>query len=307
MIKNASLRQLKVFEAVARNLSFTRAAEELHTTQPTVSIQLKQLSDLVGLPLVEQVGKKIHLTEAGRLVHEACRDILSRLERLSDEINESQGLERGRLRLSIITTAKYFVPRLLGNFYRQYPGIEVSLEVLNRDQILDRLSQNLDDLYIMGQPPEHVEVISIPFMKNPLVVIAAADHLLARKKNIDPARLSGEPFILREKGSGTRLAVEDFFRKHDVNLNVRMTLGSNEAIKQAVAGGLGIAVVSEHTLSLDQESGAFAVLDVKGFPLLRQWYAIYPAGKHVSAVTRAFLGYIGKQDDKKGRQPAHGS
>ena len=307
MIKNATLRQLKVFEAVARNLSFTRAAEELHTTQPTVSIQLKQLSDQVGLPLVEQVGKKIHLTETGRLVHEACRDILSRLERLSDEINESQGLERGHLRLSIITTAKYFVPRLLGNFYRQHPGIEVSLEVLNRDQILDRLSQNLDDLYIMGQPPEHMEVVSIPFMKNPLVVIAAADHVLAGKKNIDPVRLSSEPFIVREKGSGTRLAVEDFFRKHDVNINVRMTLGSNEAIKQAVAGGLGVAVVSEHTLSLDQESGVFAVLDVKGFPLLRKWYAVYPAGKHLSTVTRAFLNYIGKRDNKKGRQPVPGS
>jgi DNA-binding transcriptional LysR family regulator len=295
MIKHATLRQLKVFEAVARNLSVTRAAEELHTTQPTVSIQLKQLTELVGLPLIEQIGKKISLTETGHLVYAACRDVLDRLSRLMADIDETQGLARGTLKLSIITTAKYFVPRLLGNFYKLHPGIEVSLEVANRDEILDRLAKNMDDLYIMGLAPEQLEVMAIPFMENPLVVVAAADHPLATESNINPDRLGGEPFIVRERGSGTRLAAENFFRKHGVQLNVRMQLGSNEAVKQAVAGGLGIAVLSQHTLALDQSSGAFAVLDVQGFPLLRQWYAVYPAGKHISAVTRAFLDYIGKQ------------
>ena len=303
MIKNATLRQLKVFEAVARNLSFTRAAEELHTTQPTVSIQVKQLTDIVGLPLIEQVGKRIFLTEIGQLVHAACRDVLGRLERLVVDIDETQGLARGSLKLSIVTTAKYFVPRLLGSFYKLHPGIEVNLEVVNRDQILERLSQNLDDIYIMGLAPEHLGVIALPFMENPLVVVAAADHPLAQESGIDPARLAGEPFIVREKGSGTRLAVEEFFKKHGVKLNVRMKLGSNEAIKQAVAGGLGMAVLSQHTLTLDQESGAFAVLDVSGFPLVRQWYAVYPEGKHISAATRAFLDYIAKEGASKAGAP----
>ncbi len=299
MIKNATLRQLKVFEAVARNLSFTRAAEELHTTQPTVSIQLKQLAELVGLPLVEQIGKRIFLTESGHLVHAACRDVLSRLDRLVIDIDETQGLARGSLKLSIITTAEFFIPRLLGSFYKRHPGIEVTLEVVNRDQILERLSQNLDDLYIMGLTPEHMDVTALPFMENPLVVIASADHPLALESDIDPERLAGEPFIMRETGSGTRLAAEDFFKKHGVQLNVRMKLGSNEAIKQAVAGGLGLAVLSRHTLTLDQKSGAFALLDIRGFPLVRQWYALYPEGKHISAVTRAFLDYLAKEGAEK--------
>ena len=295
MIKNATLRQLKVFEAVARNLNFTRAAEELHTTQPTVSIQLKQLADIVGLPLVEQVGKKIFLTDTGQLVYTASRDVLDRLDKLVIEIDEAQGLTRGSLKLSIVTTAKYFVPRLLGSFYRLHPGIEVTLEVINRDQILERLTHNLDDIYVMGLTPEHLEVTSLPFMENPLVVVAAANHPLAQEQDIDPARLTNEPFIMREQGSGTRLAAESFFKKQNVPVNVRMTLGSNEAIKQAVAGGLGLAVLSKHTLVLDHASGAFAMLDVRGFPLSRQWYAVYPSEKHISAVARAFLDYIAKE------------
>ena len=294
-MKHATLRQLKVFQTVARHLSFTRAAEELHLTQPTVSIQLKQLTDIVGLPLVEQVGKRVYLTEAGRLVEASSRDIFDRLDRLAMDLAQTQGLERGSLKLSIITTAKYFVPRLLGDFCMQHPGIEVTLEVANRDQILERLAQNLDDLYIMGQPPEHLEVVSEPFMENPLVVIAPANHPLAQEHDIAPARLAGEPFIAREPGSGTRQAAERFFESQGVRLTLRMTLGSNEAVKQAVAGGLGLAVVSLHTLSLDAASGAFAVLDVQGFPLRRQWYAVYPAGKQATPVTTAFLNYIAEE------------
>jgi DNA-binding transcriptional LysR family regulator len=302
MIKHATLRQLKVFEAVARNLNFTRAAEELHTTQPTVSIQLKQLSELVGVPLVDRIGKKIYLTGTGHLMYEASRDVLDRLDQLVNDIDESQGLTRGSLKLSIVTTAKYFVPRLLGSFYGLHPGIEVTLEVVNRDQILERIGQNLDDLYIMGLAPEHLGVTSLPFMENPLVMVAAADHPLALEQDIDPARLANEPFIMREQGSGTRLAVESFFRRENVKVNVRMTLGSNEAIKQSVVGNLGLAVLSKHTLALDHASGAFAILDVKGFPLSRQWYAVYPTEKHISTVARAFLEYIAKKGGVDGDQ-----
>jgi DNA-binding transcriptional LysR family regulator len=299
VIKHATLRQLKVFESVARNLGFTRAVEELRTTQPTVSIQIKQLTDIVGLPLIDQFGKKIFLTETGRLVSVACRDVIERLDRLATEIDETQGLERGSLKLSIITTAEYFIPRMLGNFCKRYPGIEVALEVANRDHILERLTQNLDDLYIMGQAPEHLDVIALPLMENRMVIIAPADHPLASEREIDPARLSGEPFIMREPGSGTRLAAERFFEKNGADIMVRMTLGSNEAVKQAVAGGLGLAVLSQHTLTLDAASGAFAILDVRGFPLLRQWYAVYPVVKHVSPVVRAFLDYIASEDTSK--------
>jgi DNA-binding transcriptional LysR family regulator len=270
----------------------TRAAAELHMSTPALSIQIRQMAEAIGTPLHEQVGRRLYLTEAGRRVEAASRDVLQRIEGLGAELAELQGLERGSLKLTIITTAKYFVPRLLGEFIRLHPGIEVSLEVINRDQCLSRLNQNLDDLYIMGQVPNGFKVTAVPFMENPLVVIAQAAHPLAGEQDIAPARMAEESFIMREQGSGTRLAAERFFDRHAVKMNTRMTLGSNEAVKQAVAGGLGLAVLSQHTLTLDESSGAFAVLDVRGFPLLRQWYAVYPKEKHISAVTRAFLQYL---------------
>lgn len=292
MYRRLTLHQLAIFIVLARHLNMTRAAAELHMSTPALSIQIKQMAESLGTPLHEQIGRRLYLTEAGRRVEAAARDVLLRLDELGVELAELEGLERGSLKLAIITTAKYFIPRLLGEFCRRHPGIEVALEVSNRDQCLSRLSQNLDDLYIMGRAPEGLDVEAVPFMENPLVVIAPADHPLAGKQTIDPKRLSGEPFIMREQGSGTRLAAERFFSEQGVRVKTRMTLGSNEAVKQAVAGGLGLAILSQHTLALDENSGAFAVLDVKGFPLLRQWYAVYPKGKRVSALTQAFIAYI---------------
>ncbi|MBK1699616.1 LysR family transcriptional regulator [Thiococcus pfennigii] len=292
-LHHATLHQMKIFLTLAQHLNMTRAAEALHMTPAALSIQVKQLAETVGAPLHEQIGKRLYLTETGRMVEEACRDLFARLERLGEELAEARGLERGRLRVAIITTAKYFVPRLLGDFCKRHPGIEVALEVANRDQILARLKQNLDDLYIMGQVPEQLGVISWPLMKNLLVVVAPAGHPLASERDIDPLRLVGEPFIAREAGSGTRLAAERFFERHGVRrLNVRMTLGSNEAVKQAVAGGLGLAVLSRHTLALDESSGAFEILDVRGFPLERQWSAVYPKGKQLSLAAQAFLEHL---------------
>ncbi len=298
MYRRLTLHQLALFTVLARQRNMTKAAAELHMTTPALSIQIKQMAEAIGMPLHEQVGKQLHLTEAGLLVEQAARDVLERLDSLSSELAELQGLERGSLKISIITTAKYFVPRLLGEFCRQHPGIEVALEVLNRDQCLSRLTRNLDDLYIMGQVPDNLEVTAVPFMENPLVIIAPTGHPLEGKKRIAPKRLAGEQFIMREQGSGTRLAAERFFEAEKVSIRTRMTLGSNEAVKQAVAGGLGLAVVSQHTLSLDAASGAFAVLDVKGFPLLRQWYAVYPKGKRLSTVTEAFLHYLVAEGEK---------
>ena len=292
ILRHATLHQLKIFTVLVRHLNMTRAAEELHMTPAALSIQIKQLSLAVGAPLHEQIGKRLFLTSTGRLVDAASRDIFKRLERLASELAAAQGMERGTLKLSVVTTAKYFAPRLLGAFCKEHPGIDATLEVINRDHILERLKQNLDDLYIMGQVPEHLSVVAQPFMENPLVVVAPADHPLASERNIDPARLASEPFIQREPGSGTRLAAERFFEEHGVQLMVRMTLGSNEAVKQTVAAGLGVAILSQHALTLDAPSGAFAVLDVQGFPLLRQWYAVYPMMKQVSPITQAFLDYI---------------
>jgi DNA-binding transcriptional LysR family regulator len=292
MIKNASLRQLKVFEAVARNLSYTRAAEELFTTQPTVSIQLKQLTELVGQPLIEQIGKKIYLTDIGQELLKVCHEIFETLSRFEMMVSDAKGVKAGKLRLSVITTAKYFVPRLLGLFCQRYPGIDVSLKVINREMVLQRIVANMDDLYVLGQPPEQIDMVAEPFLENPLVVLAAANHPLAGKKSIPLKSLASEPFVLRESGSGTRLATEKFFSEHGINMKVRMELGSNEAIKQAVIGGLGLSVLSAHTLALEHNNNELTILDVKGFPLHRQWYLAYHNGKSLSVVAKAFLDFI---------------
>jgi len=289
---HVSLRQLQIFEAVARSLSYTRAAEELHLTQPAVFTQIKQLEESVALPLLERIGKRLHLTDAGREVLATSRDMLGGLERLEMRLADMQGLKKGKLRIAIVTTAKYLIPRLLGEFCTRYPGIEAALTVTNREKLLARLADNVDDLVVLGAPPEHLDVVATPIAENPLVVVARHDHPLADKKKIPLKRLATESFILREPGSGTRLATERHFEQHGIVPRVRMELGSNEAIKQAIAGGLGISVLSSHTLALDGERGPLQVLDVVGFPLRRQWYVAYPRGKNLSAVAEAFLAHL---------------
>lgn len=289
---HSTLRQLKVFETIARLGSFTRAAEELFLTQPTVSMQIKKLTDAVGLPLFEQVGKKIYLTDAGRELHQTCRGIFEHLTQFEMIAADMKGLKAGKLRLAVVTTAKYFAPRLLGMFCRQYPGVEVSLKVSNRERVLERLADNQDDLYILGQPPEEVDVVTQAFLENPLVVLAPVNHPLAKKKKITLKRIAEEPFLSREPGSGTRIATERIFSEQGLKLKIRMELGSNGAIKQAIIGGLGISVLSRHTLALDAPMGQLAVLDVQGFPIVRQWYYAYPSGKRLSIVAQAFLGYL---------------
>jgi LysR family transcriptional regulator, low CO2-responsive transcriptional regulator len=295
MMKNATLRQLKVFESVARNLSFTRAAEELYLTQPTVSIQLKQLSDVIGLPLIEQIGKRIYLTDAGQALLKTCREVFDSLERFEMLVSDMKGVKAGKLRLAVITTAKYFIPRLLGQFCQDYPGIDVSLKVTNRERVLQRMADNEDDLYVLGAPPEDADMVAEPFLENPLVVVAARGHPLAREKGISAQRLAQEPFIMREPGSGIRLATEQFFAERGLRLNVRMELGSNEAIKQAVAGNLGVAVLSAHTVPLERGSEDLVLLDVKHFPIRRHWYLAYPRNKQLSIVARSFLEFLHRE------------
>lgn len=291
-MRHSTLRQLEVFEAIARLGSFTRAAEELFLTQPTVSMQIKKLADAVGMPLFEQVGKKVYLTDAGHALHAFTRELLDHFARFEMTLADMKGLKQGTLRLAVVTTAKYFAPRLLGPFCQEYPGIDVSLKVSNRERILERLAENQDDLYILGQPPEEIDAVAEPFLDNPLVVLAPAKHPLTGKKRIPLARLAEEPFLLREPGSGTRKALERLFADHGLAIKVRMELGSNEAIKQAIVGGLGVSVLSRHTLALDAPMGQLAILDVAGFPIERQWYVAYPAGKQLSIVARTFLDYL---------------
>jgi len=294
-MKHATLRQLQIFEVVARHLSYTRASEELFITQPTVSIQLKQLADIVGLPLLEQVGKRIFLTDAGRELLLVVRDILDGLARFEMTVSDMKGVKAGKLRIAVITTAKYFVPRLLGPFCERFPGIDIALKVTNRERLLQRLEDNADDLYILGQPPEHLDMWVEPFLENPMVVLASHNHPLVSKKNISAERIAQEPFLMRESGSGTRIATENFFKEHGLTINFRMELGSNEAIKQAVAGGLGITVLSAHTLALEKSGDELAILDVKGFPIRRQWYVAHSTGKQLSVVARTFLEFLQKE------------
>ncbi len=289
-MNQATLHQLKVFEAAARHGSFTRAAEELFLTQPTVSMQIKQLTKSVGLPLFEQVGKRLYLTEAGRELFATCRQIFETIAQFEMKVADLKGLKQGQLRLAVITTAKYFIPRLLGRFCQLYPGIDIALQVTNHEGILERMSGNMDDLYIMSQVPEHLDVNCQPFLENPLVVLAPVNHQLAKEKNIPIQRLADEPFIMREPGSGTRRAVQKLFDEHGVVVKVKLELGSNEAIKQAIAGGLGISILSRHTLITEDQD--VTILDVEHFPIQRNWYMVYPSGKQLSIVARTYFEYL---------------
>jgi DNA-binding transcriptional LysR family regulator len=292
LIRHATLRQLQVFEAIVRLGSFTRAAEELFLTQPTVSMQIKKLADSMGLPLFEHVGRNVRPTEAGLELYQSCRRIFETLANLEMKIADLKGIKRGRLRLGVITTAKYFAPEVLGEFCQLYPGIEVALKVSNRDRIIERINANEDDLYIMGQTPDdQIEVEAIPFAPNPLVVMAPRNHPLVGKKNVPLSEIIDEPFILREPGSGIRDATLKVFDQLGRRPQVRMELGSNEAIKHAIVGGLGLSVQSLHTLTLEGPDGPVAILDIQGFPIMREWYLVYPKGKELSLVAQAFLDY----------------
>ncbi len=296
-MKSITLHQLQIFEVVARHLSFTRAAEELYLTQPTVSMQIKQLSQAIGLPLFEQVGKRIYLTEAGQALHQTCGQIFAHLQDFETTVADLRGLRQGRLSLAVVTTAKYFIPRLLGPFCQLYPGIDVALHVMNRQQVIERMSQNKDDLYVMGLPPAELDVIAEPFLENPLVVMASIHHPLAQEKRIPLSRIAEEPFLAREPGSGTRMAVQRLFEKHGLHLTIRMELGSSEAIRQAIVGGLGISVLSRHVLALGGWEHHLSILDVEEFPIQGSWYLVHLRQKRVSLVAKAFSDFLLSQHE----------
>ena len=291
-IKHITIHQMRLFQSLATHLSFTAAAKELHLSQSGVSIQIKRLSESMGISLIDKIGKKIYLTDAGKELFEATNDVLNRLESLNEDIQDMGKTIKGPLRISGITTSKYFMPHILGRFLKLYPDVEPSLTITNQSKVTDRLIKNQDHIFIMGTFPLDLELESNYFLDNPLVIVAPTNHALAKKKNITLATIANERFISREEGSGTRALRTHLFDKSGLKANTYMELGSAEAIKQAVMAGLGISVLSLHNLQLELEAGLLTVLDVQHFPIQRKWYAVNHREKQLSRTAQKFLEFL---------------
>jgi len=289
---NVTIRQLKVFESVARHLSYTRAAEELHLSQPAVSMQIKQLESVIGHPVMEQFGKKNYLTAAGMEMQHYGREILQLLTETEDVLADLKGLRKGTLDIAVVTTANDFGTRVLAAFSRQHEDLKFRLDVTNRKSLITQLENNEKDLVIMGCPPEGLGVEMEPIMENPLVVIAAPSHPLVAQPQISLEDLMAFTFVLREKASGTRIAMERFFAEHGVEVTHSMEMTSNEAIKHAVQAGLGLGIVSVHTVGLELETRRLVKLDVADFPIVRHWYVVYKKGKRLSVIAQAFKEFV---------------
>ena len=297
-MRNATLRQLKVFEAVARQLSFSRAAEELHLTQPAVSAQVRALEQHAGLPLFEQLGKKVFLTPAGRQMLESSRAILEQVQAAEHSLATFRGVKGGRLNVSVISAGDYFFPKLLVAFAGRHEGIELNFGVCNREELLAQLEANATDLAIMVRPPSQPDMVAEPFAPHPYVVVANTSHPLVGKRRISMDSLLGEPFIVRERGSDTWNSMEDGFGARVDKLNVVMQIKSTETIKQAVIAGMGLSFLSAHTLSRELQARELAVLDVRGLPLMLNWYVVHRAGKRLPPVAEAFKAFLLEQGAK---------
>jgi DNA-binding transcriptional LysR family regulator len=289
---NVTFRQLRLFLALAETGSVSGAARAMHVTQPTASMQLREVAQAVGLPLHEVIARRVHLTEPGIELARTARAMTAEWEAFGQKVDAMKGLTRGRLKVAVVSTAKYFVPRWLGSFCERHPDIEIALEVLNRDGVVSRLRDNRDDLYIMSMPPSDLELEDRVFMANPLVLVAAADHRLARRRRLQLADLRDERFVLREKGSGTRMATDAHFRQARFRPQVRLELGSNEAVREAAAGHLGLAVLSRHALAGDPRSLGLAELPVAGFPIPSRWHVVWPRGKRPSPIAEVFRHHL---------------
>jgi LysR family transcriptional regulator, low CO2-responsive transcriptional regulator len=286
---NLTLRQLRVFEAAARHLSFSRAAEELHLTQPGVSAQLKSLEEAIGMPVFEQIGRKIFLTEAGREVYSHTRSIQQQLGILEESLDQLRDTKQGKIRVSAVTgTAGHLALECVSRYTKAFPGVRVRLKFANREAVLGALAGNEADLAIMGQPPEGQGLVAQPFMKNPLVAIAPPDHPLARQRDIPLAALEDEVFVVREPGSGTRRAMERFFAEHRIRFRPGLEVSSNEAVKCCVHAGMGLSIVPLQTILPELETLRLKVLDVERFPIVRYLYIVHRESKHLSAAVEAF-------------------
>ncbi len=292
MLSNATLRQLKVFEAVARHSSYSRAAEELHLTQPAVSIQIRQLEHHAGLPLFERLGRKIYLTPAGHEMVNYSGAILQQFREAEEALAALKGIRGGRLRIAVISAGDYFFPRLLAGFCGRHEGVTVDLVVDNREEVLRRLTENATDLAIMLRPPDQADMDAAPFAPQPQVIVAAPDHRLAGRRKIPLPALAGERFIVRESGSDTRISMNEAFAERRFKPQVTMEIKSFETIKQAVMAGMGVSFLSAHTISQELELGRLAVLRVEGFPVIRRWHVVQRKSKRLPPVAAAFRQFL---------------
>ena len=291
-MRNVTLRQMRVFAAVARNLSFTKAARELHLTQPAVSQQVKLLEEEVGMPLFEHIGRKVHLAPAGVELLHYTDQAMELLRQASESLAAMRGLKRGVLKLGAVSTAKYFAPSLLSAFTPAYPEVTIKFEVGNREEIIQQLAANEIDLVIMGRPPRELDTVAEPFAKHPLVIIASPTHPLAAKRRIRLNQLASEGFLIREEGSGTRASMERVFGEREVPFRVSMEVSSNETIKQAVMANMGISFISSHTVGLELAAGKLVILDVVGLPIIRDWYVIHLRDKVLAPIPAAFRTFL---------------
>jgi DNA-binding transcriptional LysR family regulator len=290
---NITIRQLRVFLEVATRHNFTEAAKSLHLTQPAVSMQVKQLEEVVGIPLLQKTGRRIQLTDAGHEILLLCRTVLNQIEQTEQHLEQISKGHQGRLKLVVASTVSAVATKLLAAFNAQYPQMHISFDVTNREGLIEQLENNEADIVLMGQPPENMDLLTQAFMDNPLVLIAPINHPLATRHH--PASLEQllqYGFVVREPGSGTRLAMERFFNEHDKTLNTNMEMNSNDAIKQSVEAGLGLGVVSIHTLEHELAEKRLAVIDAQGFPIRRLWYLVQPRNKRLSPLAERFRDYI---------------
>ena len=291
-MRHATLRQLRVFEAAARHLHFGRAAQELHLTQPAVSIQLKQLEGQVGLPLFEQMGRRMHLTQAGEELLRHTRELLARFREAEAAIETLKGAGGGELHIAVTSTAQYFAPKLLAGFRRGHPEVKVKLDVSNRETVIRALAENVVDLAVMGRAPRGLDTVAVAFAEHPLAIVASPTHALAAARRVPLSRLAGGTFMIREPGSGTRNAMERFFAAHEFRPAETIEMSSNETIKQSVMAGMGVSFLSLHTVNLELATGRLCVLRVSGTPVMRDWYVIHRERKRLSPAASAFKQFL---------------
>jgi DNA-binding transcriptional LysR family regulator len=294
-LRHATLRQLKIFLTAVEHSSFVRAASVLHLTPPAVSMQMSQLAQGVGQTLFEKRGRRLVLTRAGETLLPYAERVANTLREAGEAIDALQGLRRGKITIGVVTTTRYFAPRLIAQFRSQHPDIELDVDIADREALIVRLENNHLDLAIMGRPPTHLAVVAEVFAKHPHGIVAPPDHPLAGGRRLGPKRLAKEPFIARESGSGTRHAMEQFFTTHSLNPPIVHTMTSNESIKQAVMAGMGLAFISLHTISLEHQTGHLVLLDVKGLPMVRDWYVLHLAHKSLSPAATAFKAFVHAQ------------
>lgn len=290
-----TIRQIQIIEAIVQTRSYTLAAERLHMTQPAISMQMKQLENNIGLALFERQGKRIVLTSAGQDVHQHTCQIGANYNVLLEAIDEIKDLHTGRIKVSAATTSNHLITQMIANFSKANKDIKVALKITNRERLVKQLQDFEPDLVLMGEPPPKLDLVSEPLMPNPLVVIAHPDHPYAVKKSIPFKKIAEYEFVVREQGSGTRATIERFFKDKGAELKSTLEMGSNEAIKHAVHAGLGLGIVSLHSIKLELEANQLVILDVNQMPIQRYWHIVKRKGKHLLPAAKEFQDFMIKE------------